>query len=125
TPILENLCQSCRGALAAGLVDEEGECVDLASLHVDSDQGRIPSMPAYRIKLTGAHFQIVMRQAAQHWRIGALRQLWVEAGERAYVSVGLCAGYVLVLVCQPHALASISPRALRQCEVELCREAGW
>lgn len=122
TPILETLCDSCVGAIAAGLVDEEGECVDLAFLPTRE-------IPAYLIKLCGAHWQIVMRDAMSSQKLegmfGPLRQMWVHAEAFSFVLSHLFSGYVLVLICRPDALASVSTRALRQVEVELSIEAGW
>jgi hypothetical protein len=125
TTILEGLCLSCIGAIAAGLVDEEGENVDLASLPLSPNRGTLASMPAYRIKLSLAHLQLVMREAIACGGLGRVRQLWVQASEYAYVLVDLHEGYLLVLVCTPDAIGTISARALRECEVGLCREAGW
>ena len=122
TIILETLCDSCVGAIGAGLVDEEGECVDLAFT---------PSrdIPAYSIKLCGAHWQIVMREIAASAKLvrtlGLVHQLWVETEQFGYVIENLHHGYVLVLICRPDALRTVSPRALRQAEVELYAEAGW
>lgn len=122
TAILETLCDSCIGAIAAGLVDEEGECVDLAFLPTRE-------IPAYSIKLCGAHWQIVMRDAMSSPKLanvsGPLRQMWVHAAEYSYVLAHLHSGYVLVLICRPDALSAVSRRALRQVEVELSKEAGW
>jgi hypothetical protein len=120
TAILETLCESCVGAVAAGLVDEEGECVDLASLEL---------IPAYSVKLCGAHWQIIMRQAARSaalTRIGGdVRQLWIQTQQFSYVVVLMHADYVLVLICRPESLPAVSARAIRQVMVELCMEAGW
>jgi hypothetical protein len=119
TAILEALCGSCAGSLAAAIADEEGECVDLAT--APTVGGAAPLMPAYLVKLCAAHWQIVMAQLPPR----AVRQLWIEADKYGYVVKGLHHGYVLVLVCRPPALATVSWRALRQCEVELALEAGW
>lgn len=122
TVILETLCDSCVGAVGAGLIDEEGECVDFAFL---------PShdLPAYTIKLCGAHLQIVMRDALNSPKLthfcGSLQQMWIHADEFSYVVCHMLEGYVLVLILRPDALASVSRRALRQVEVEIYGEAGW
>lgn len=123
TAIFETLCASCTGALAAVLVDEDGESVDHASLPLVSQHAVVPSMQAFAIKLAAAHWQIVMRQA--HDCLGAVRQLWVQSAALGYVVQQLSAGYVMVFVCRPGALSTVSHRALRQCEVELSLEAGW
>jgi hypothetical protein len=124
TVVLENLVRSCRGGLGAGLVDEEGESVDVASLPVVSDGKWEPSLAAYHIKLSAAHWQIVMRLSGDRERI-PMRQLWVKAEQMAWVAVSMYEGYVLVYICRPHALGGVSQRALRQCQVELCQEALW
>jgi hypothetical protein len=122
TVILETLCDSCLGAIGAGLVDDEGECVDFAFLPTQD-------IPAYDIKLTGAHLQIVMREAQRSAKLeaawGAVHQMWIHTDDFSYVLVHLRDGYVLVLICRSDALSTVSPRALRQVEVELHAEAGW
>ena len=126
TSILETLCESCVDALGAALVDEEGENVDLAtSPTLDDDSRAFEHMQAYHVKLCGAHWQIVIRQAAAQTRLGKLRQLWVGSVEHGYVICNLTAGYVLVVISRPGRLATVSQRALRQAEVEICHEADW
>ena len=49
TGILETFCESCHGAVAASLVDEEGEAVDLASVPEMWDE-----TDGYTIKLIAA-----------------------------------------------------------------------
>ena len=113
------------GMLAAGLVDESGESVDHAASTRVASLAVAPALRAYEIRLSAAHWQIVMRDACRCARLGNVRQLWVQAEELGYVVQRLTDGYVLVLVCRPEALASVSKRALRQCEVEIAVEAGW
>jgi hypothetical protein len=126
TSILETLCESCVGALGAALVDEEGENVDLATSPVLGDDSRVfQLLQPYQVKLCGAHWQIVFRQAAAQARLGKVRQLWVGAAEHGYVVCNLTAGYVLVVICRRGAMVTVSQRALRQAEVEICYEAGW
>ena len=122
TVILETLCDSCIGAIGAGLVDEEGESVDFAFL---------PSrdIPAYTIKLCGAYWQIAMRDASSSAKLcaahGPLQQMWIQADEFSYVIMHMHAGYVLLLICRSDALTTVSTRALRQAVVEINVEAGW
>ncbi len=122
TVILEGLCASSAGSLAAVIADEEGESVDLA---LARDSGAVsPAVPAYLVKVSAAHWQIVMSQLNAR-AAAPIRQLWIEAAEHGYLVQRLHRGYVLVLLCRPRALTTVSWRALRQCEVELALEAGW
>lgn len=127
TSILDRLVASSEGVRAAALVDGEGECVDFAS-PVRAGTGLDP----YDVKLAAAHWQIVVRR----FREGALGaavadhplavQLVVAADRRGYVLHALPDAYMLVVVCASGAEAfEFSPRAVRQAEVELSREAGW
>lgn len=122
TSILETLCEACAGCLAVGLVDEEGESVDHATPPAMAEPS---AMIAFDIKLAGAHWQIVMRQAAEQPHLGGVGQLSIQTSAYDYVVRQLFAGYVLVLICRPGGVARVSHRALRQVEVELAREAGW
>jgi hypothetical protein len=126
--ILETLCESCHGSLAALLVDEEGETVDLASVPVvemEGDDRVVKRMGGYDIKLCGAHWQIVLREATERAHLGGVTQLWVTTDSHGFVIKSLEEGYVLVLVLQPEAVYTVSSRALRQVEVELALEARW
>ncbi len=123
--ILERLCLSVVGGIAAGLADDEGECVDLASAPVPITAGAAQNVGGYGVKLAAAHWQIVMREAVAQRRLGGIRQLWVTSGSCAYVVVALHAGYAFLLLCSPASLSAVSQRAIRQCEVELSLEAGW
>lgn len=128
TKILETLCQSCHGALSALLVDEEGETVDLAAVtlvEMDGDDKIVRRMEGFDIKLSGAHWQIVMREAMATSHLGGVRQLWVTTPTHGYIIKSLFEGYALVFVCRPDALYTVSSRALRQVEVELALEARW
>jgi len=128
TGILETLCESCHGALAALLVDEEGETVDLAAVtlvEMDGDDRIVRRMGGFDIKLSGAHWQIVLREACEKHHLGGVRQLWVTTETHGYVIKSLFEGYALVFVCRPDALYTVSARALRQVEVELALEARW
>ena len=128
TGILETLCESCHGALAALLVDEEGEAVDLAGVtlvEMDGDDKIVRRMEGFDIKLSGAHWQIVLREAMATQHLGGVRQLWVTTPSHGYIIKSLFEGYVLVFVCRPDAVYTVSSRALRQVEVELALEARW
>ncbi len=119
TVILERLIASCVGGVAAMLVDEEGEGVDLAARSG-------PVRPTgFDIRVSGAHWQIVLRQACEQPTLGPIGQLWIRTDHAEYVIHGMPYGYVVCIICRPGALDNVSYRALRQAEVELCREAGW
>lgn len=123
TPILETLIESCVGAEAAGLVDEEGECVDHATS--PSKAASEAKMIAYDIKLAGAYWQIVIRQAAEKPHFAQVSQLCIQADAFDYVIDQMFAGYVLIIIGKPGSSRRVSHRALRQVEVELAVEAGW
>lgn len=119
TDILELLVDASVGRVAAVLVDREGEAVDHAG-----------KLPAYEAKLAGAHWQIVLREAGEAFRRRAgagvaVGSLAVCADKLGFFVHGLEEGYVLVLVCTQAGAMAVSPRALREVEVELSREAGW
>jgi hypothetical protein len=125
TRSLETLCESCHGAVAASLVDEEGEAVDLVSApHVWGDGPDADRLGGYTIKLIAAHFQIVLRHAGEDQR-HPVRQLRIRAERYGFVLKSLQEGYALLMLCRPDALYTVSSRALRQVEVELALEAGW
>jgi len=119
TTILETLVESTVGCMAAVLVDGEGETVDYAG-----------NLTAYELKLAGAHFQIVLRDLCQRAEPdrgahASSRCVVTRAEHFGYVVRELFGGYVLVVVCTPAGVFCVSPRALRQVEVELCSEAGF
>ncbi|MCA9622149.1 MAG: hypothetical protein KC731_24165 [Myxococcales bacterium] len=126
TAILETFCESCRGAVGAALVDEEGEAVDIAAVPVPTPCGEdVTLMPGYDLKLCGAYWQIVLREARTAAHLGDPSQLWVFCEGLGFIVNALAEGYVLMLVCRPDALSAVSRRAIRQVEVELAVEAGW
>jgi hypothetical protein len=112
--ILETLLASTIGIVAAVLVDEEGEAVDHAG-----------ALPAWHAKVAAAHWQIVLRDLSASSAFSTSRCVIIRAERFGYVLRQLFGGYVLVLVCRPHAVSSVSARALRQVELELADEAGF
>jgi hypothetical protein len=111
--ILERLC-TATGALAAALVDQEGETVDYAG-----------SFAPYDIRVTAAELQIVLaakfRSPAE--RVLAVDQLFVRSRQRAYALIALTDGYSLVLVLS-RSCFRVSRRAVAQAVRELEAEAG-
>lgn len=111
--ILERLC-AATGALAAALVDQEGETVDYA--------GRFAP---YDIRVTAAELQIVLaamfRSPAAS--VLAVDQLFVRSKQRAYAVIALSDGYSLVLVLS-RSCFRVSRRAVAQAVRELESEAG-
>lgn len=114
TEILERVVASSVGAIAAVLVDETGEAVDLA--------GR---MNAFDIKVAAAHWQIVLRDLVEHPHLAAARSVMLRTEVHGYVVHKLFNDYVLVMIGRPAAAFSLSPRALRAMEMELAVEAGY
>jgi hypothetical protein len=111
--ILDRLC-SATGALAAALVDQEGETVDYA--------GRFAP---YDIRVTAAELQIVLAVMARSPAASVLGidQLFVRSKHRAYAVIALSDGYSLVLVLS-RTCFRVSRRAVAQAVRELEAEAG-
>ncbi len=111
--ILARLCDDC-GALAAALVDAEGETVDYAGL-----------LDPYEIKVVAAEWRIVL-SVVHESRLPGFHQvasLAVRARRRSYLIESLPDGYAIALRLPRHAF-TVSRRAMSQAVRELCREAG-
>lgn len=111
--ILTRLCDDC-GALAAALVDAEGETVDYAGL-----------LEPYEIKVVAAEWRIVLA-VVQQSRLPGFRgvsSLTVRAKRRTYFIEALTDGYAIALRLPQHSF-NVSRRALSQASRELGREAG-
>jgi hypothetical protein len=107
------LCEAT-GALAAVLVDGDGETVDYASL-----------VDPFDMKLAGAEWEIVLSLLKQS-RAAQLREtheVWVRAVRRSFAAVALPEGYALVVVMPRHAFI-VSRRALMEASLQICLEAG-
>lgn len=125
--ILEQLCSPTAGALAAALVDADGETVDhaIATTGAWSPTGR-RRFGAFDLRLTAAHWQLVARDAAAASAVGGtLHELRVATLTYGYLMELLPNGYVLLVVTLPERLQQLSSRAVRRCVVDLCQEAGW
>jgi hypothetical protein len=113
--ILEELLARVPGALAAALVDSEGECVDYAGGLAGDDS-------VFKVKVAAAHFAIVLADAAR--RVEA-RTLLVRGTKRSFVAQALHDGYAMVVLLGRRAGFTASRRALDLCERALAVEAGW
>jgi hypothetical protein len=111
--ILARLCDDC-GALAAALVDGEGETVDYAGL-----------LEPYEIKVVAAEWRIVLAVVHES-RLPGFHQvssLTVRARRRSYLMEALPDGYAIALRLPRHSF-NVSRRALGQAVRELSHEAG-
>ena len=111
--ILGRLCDDC-GALAAALVDAEGETVDYAGL-----------LSPYEIKVAAAEWRIVL-SVVQQSRVPGFRNIagmTVRAEGRTFLMEAMPDGYAIAL-CLPRHCFNVSKRALAQAKRELCQEAG-
>ncbi len=101
--ILARLCDDC-GALAAALVDGQGETVDYAGL-----------LSPYEIKVAAAEWRIVLAVIKDSSLPGiqSISGITVRAKGRTFVMEGLPDGYAIA-VCLPQRCFNISRRALGQ-----------
>lgn len=111
--ILAQLCDST-GALAAALVDAEGETVDYAG-----------TLSPYEIKVVAAEWRIVLAvvQASKIRGFHQVTSLSVRAGRRSYLIEGMPDGYAIAMRIPRHSF-TISHRALAEAMRDLGREAG-
>jgi hypothetical protein len=111
--ILGQLCDDC-GALAAALVDGEGETVDYAGL-----------LSPYEIKVAAAEWRIVLAVVRDSRLPGfhTVGTLTVRAKGRTFVMEAMPDGYAIAL-CLPQRAFNISRRAVGQAIRELAHEAG-
>lgn len=111
--ILGRLCDDC-GALAAALVDPEGETVDYAGLLVP-----------YDIKVVAAEWRIVLAVVHESRLPGFhnVTSLTVRAKRRSYFIEAMPDGYAIALRLPRHCF-NVSRRALSQAVRELGHEAA-
>ena len=114
TEILERLIAATPGAVAAALVDAEGETVDYA--------GRLDT---FDLKIAAAHWQIVLFEITDTPTIGVIRRITLRARSRGYVLRRMQDGYAVLIVLHPRASFAVSERALIEVEARLAVEAGW
>jgi len=109
--ILLRLCDTT-SALAAALVDAEGETVDYAGF-----------LSPYDTRVAAAELQIVLKLARRTRHQGGVEQLIARAARRTFFLVALSHGYVLVLVL-PRCGFRVSRRAVGEAVREISVEAG-
>lgn len=111
--ILARLCDDS-GALAAALVDAEGETVDYAGL-----------LTPYEIKVAAAEWRLVLAVvcAAKVPGFRHVSELTVRAAGRTFAIVAMPDGYAIAL-CLPRFSFTLSRRALAQGMRDLACEAG-
>ena len=114
TRVLERLVAVTPGAHGAALVDFEGETVDYA--------GRLDP---FELKITAAHWLIVLSETAEAAQVGPIQRLTVRARGRAYYVRRLEENYAVVLVLHPRAAFAVSERAMQEAIAGLSAEAGW
>jgi hypothetical protein len=114
TRILEQLLELEPVALAAVLVDVDGEAVDYAG-----------SLTPFDVKVAGAYLRIVLDQiGAFAKRRGRPTQIVVRGVRRSFLARPLPDGYALIIVLKRHGFV-LSPRAVAITERGLALEAGW
>ena len=114
TMILDDLVARVPGAIAAALVDAEGETVDYAGW-----------LTPFDVKIAAAHWRIILNQLdALSW-MGTTRTLVVRGTTRSTLARALSEGYAAVLVLARRAGFVMPERAFSACEVAVAIEAGW
>jgi hypothetical protein len=114
TDILERLMRATPGAVAAVLVDYDGEAVDYAG-----------SFDPFELKVAAAHWQIVLAELRAIASLGELRGLVVAAGARSYVVRAFHEGYAVMVVMHRRSAFAFSERALQDAAARFASEAGW
>lgn len=111
--ILTRLCDDS-GALAAALVDAEGETVDYAGL-----------LSPYAVKVAAAEWRLVLAivEASRPPQFQGVGSITIRARARSFVVESLPDGYAIAL-CLPRHCGFVSQRALAQAKRELSHEAG-
>jgi hypothetical protein len=113
-PILADLLRRVPGALAAALVDMEGETVDYWG-----------ALDPFDIKIAAAHLQIELGQLARFGKLGTVKSLMIRGARRSFIARVLPDDYALVLVLGRRAGFTASRRAFDVCEAAIKLEAGW
>jgi hypothetical protein len=112
--ILVELLRRVPGAVAAAIVDGEGETVDYA--------GRID---AFKVRVAAAHLQLVLAQACSPGSPVRPRWIWVRAARSALWVYALPQGYAVAMLLSYRARPDLHSRALSVMEAQMVRESGW
>ena len=112
--ILGDLVPRIPGALAAALVDCDGETVDYAG-----------NGSPFDVRVAAAHWRLVLDELIAAPQLGRARSIVVRGTKRSFLAWALPDAYAVVLLLSRRAGFAASPRALHACERALCREAGW
>jgi hypothetical protein len=102
------------GALAAALVDFEGETVDYAG-----------DLDAFSMRVAAAHFRILLEDAVSQPHLHDVTSVMVRSVRRTYLIHAMAEGYALVVLFGRGAGFSGWQRALTACAHRLSSEAGW
>lgn len=109
---LGRLCDALP-AVAAALVDGEGETVDYAG-----------SLSPYEIRVAAAEWQLVVANVASgHRKTGAVEEVVVRARKATFAAFAISEGYTLVVQLRGRAF-EVSRRATIEAVREICAEAG-
>ena len=112
--ILSALVARASGAQAAAIVDTEGETVDYAG-----------SGDPFGLRVTAAHWRIVLRQGDAQKSLGRLQWLAVRNARRSYLVHALPQGYALVVAFTRASRLLGWKHAVATCVRAICEEAGW
>jgi hypothetical protein len=112
TRLLQGILLSTPGAIAAALVDFEGETVDYAG-----------AIDPFEIKVAAAHWLIVMSEIGSS--LGGIREISVRADRRGFHIREVHTGYAVVIILHRYASFAVSARAMTELDIGLAREAGW
>lgn len=114
TAILHNLVRRVPGAVAAVLVDRDGETVNYWGL-----------LEPFDVKLAAAHWRIVLNDLRAQGALSTATNVVIRASRRSFVVAALPEDYALVLVLRRGAGFSGWRRAIPISIRALADEAGW